>query len=298
MSFSVLTLILIYSMSNFWIFWLSMEISMILFSSLLMEKEKNSIKSILYILFQSIPSSLFLMLNIFVQKQIITSELMILLVFLLLTMKIGIYPFHWWFFNLVENLNWMSFFFFNSIVKLVPTLVFIFLMKSEISKILIFFLLVSMSLSMFSLPLKSLRMILSFSSMIHFSWIILCSILSVSYFQWYILIYFLMFIMLINVLMNFKEVYNLKEFMSSLMTKSNFLIVYILFLLFSFMGIPPLLGFLMKMFVVYGLYMNSYYLLSLLLMLISCLPMIFYWKLSLSMMMKSKNFSKNKFYLN
>nr|QPN54217.1 NADH dehydrogenase subunit 2 [Heterodoxus spiniger] len=297
MSFSLLALILICSMSNFWIFWLSMEISMILFSSLLMEKEKNSIKSILYILFQSIPSSLFLMLNIFFQKQIITNELMIL-VFFLLAMKIGIYPFHWWFFNLVENLNWMSFFFFNSIVKLIPTLVFIFLMKSEMSKILIFFLLVSMSLSMFSLPLKSVRMILSFSSMIHFSWIILCSILSVSYFQWYILVYILMFIMLINMLMNFKEVYNLKEFFSALMMKSNFSIVYILFLLFSFMGIPPLLGFLMKMFVVYGLYMNFYYFLSLMLLLISCLPMIFYWKLSLSMMMKSKNFSKNKFYLN
>nr|QKZ95159.1 NADH dehydrogenase subunit 2 [Habrobracon hebetor] len=275
--FYIISPFFIFFLNNYYSMWIFLELNLILFLTFMILNNKFlGDKSMKYYLINSLSSMIFLFfmnLNMFNMNfyNLIIMNLMILL-------KLGMFPFHLWFIDLLMNLTWNLCFYLSTWQKIMPMIILIYFFNM---KMLLF---ISLLASMFSLMMILnqiyLKKFFGYSSINHMSWMLISLMLN----NKLLMIYYLIYSMISYLIMKIFLKFNFNE-ISSLFMINNFKIKLILFFnMLSLGGIPPTYGFLMK-----WLFMNNLiqynYILILILIFISLIFFFYYIQLIFNFML-------------
>lgn len=238
------TIITISSSSLFGI-WIGLEINLISFIPIIINLENNKKRSesaIKYFLIQAIASAIIIFRSLYFYffNGYIFSNTPNVIITLALCIKLGIAPFHFWFPEVLEGLNWINSLLILTWQKISPLVI---LSLFFYSNVLIILSLISAIVGAISgINQTSIRKILAFSSISHLGWISRIIYFNSSLWLDYFIIY--RFTSLILCLSFW--IYNLNYF-SQLTLMQNLNEKFIIFInLLSLGGLPPLLGFLPK----------------------------------------------------
>nr|ALO76782.1 NADH deshydrogenase subunit 2 [Chrysomelidae sp. SPH01] len=199
-----------------------------------------------------------------------------------LLLKIGMAPFHSWFPEVIEGLNWNTSLILLTWQKLGPMIIltYNFVTINFFAFIIIASTLVS---GILGLNQVSLRKIMAYSSINHMAWMLA----SIMFMKMLWLTYFVVYsIISLNIILLFKyfNIFFLKQLFSSMNSMKIFKLIFILNFL-SLGGLPPFLGFLPKWLIMNNLIENNFFMLSIILIVLSLLPVFFYIRLSFSTLM-------------
>nr|UPX88454.1 NADH dehydrogenase subunit 2 [Glyphotaelius pellucidus] len=278
--------------------WMGMEINLISFIPIMINKNNNfSSESMMsYFLIQSISSANFLFSSLliisFMKWFNLTSFKSMIILFMMnisLLMKLGAAPFHFWFPKTMKGLNWMNCFILSTWQKILPMIT---LSYCFISKLLMLIASISVIIgSIMGLMQTSLQMILTYSSISHIGWMLMSLMLKLN--VW--LIYLMIYSFINYILMSFFKIMNMYTLNQIYSNKNSNLIKYfIMFNLLSLSGLPPLLGFMPKWLVINLMINNNLILITLILVMMSLINMYFYIRITYTYFML--NFFENKFY--
>nr|YP_010719158.1 NADH dehydrogenase subunit 2 [Sirex nitobei]WDR47208.1 NADH dehydrogenase subunit 2 [Sirex nitobei] len=288
--------------SNSWMMlWICFEINLMSFIPLLNNNTKfSSEMSFNYFISQSFGSIIFflasmqLSLNSLIYTSILFYSILnmkmfwLMLISLSMILKLGLFPFHYWYPKVIKNISWMNMFILSTWLKISPLMIMLFFpLINKIWFISIFF---SMIISLMGLNQTSLRLIMCFSSMNHLSWMTMNIILNK--FSW--LIYFIIYtlIMLSSIipfnLFNLNTLTDLFKMMYSYKNMKSL----ILLNFFSLSGLPPFLGFYPKLISIKMLLLNSFYFMSIFMMMCSLISIFFYLQIISSNLFLLSNESK------
>nr|YP_009994013.1 NADH dehydrogenase subunit 2 [Aphis aurantii]QNO35788.1 NADH dehydrogenase subunit 2 [Aphis aurantii] len=277
------------SASNWLSMWMGLELN--LFSIIPILNFKSSIYSIeatmKYFLIQAFAS--ILLLIFLINKNFYFFNNSNILIMMPLLMKLSLMPFHLWLPSMMEGLNWTSCLLMMTWQKISPLIMISYL---NTDKNLIFLItLISMN-SMFGLNQNSMRKILAMSSINNSTWMLFAILLNNKLWMNYFLIYSMLNFLIIKILNNYKINYinQLKFFNLNFFFKLNMMM-----LIFSIMGLPPMIGFLMKWMLIKTLIYNHMYLIMMMLIMLTILNLFFYIKMSYFMLFNFNLF--NKWYL-
>nr|YP_009694371.1 NADH dehydrogenase subunit 2 [Carabus granulatus]QEI26031.1 NADH dehydrogenase subunit 2 [Carabus granulatus] len=232
--------------------WMGLEINLLSFIPLLKKKNDSysTESSIKYFLVQTLASTMFLfsMMLIMTMSNMISdlmniSQFMTMILNSALLLKMGAAPFHFWFPEIIEGMNWINSLILMTWQKIAPMMLLSYTLKS--SNYIIFIIMMSTMIgSIGGLNQTSMRKIMAYSSINHLGWMI-SSFLN-NEMIWMIYFFTYSFISTTFVLMmNMFNIYYLKQ-MYSFMNK-NLLVKFIMLMnMMSLGGLPPFLGFLPK----------------------------------------------------
>nr|ARH53688.1 NADH dehydrogenase subunit 2 [Adrastus rachifer] len=274
--------------------WLGLEINLLSIIPLMhnqtnMTTAESSIK---YFITQAVASTVILMSIILLMKKTsmnsnsyIQSTLMLMMNSSLLT-KMGMAPFHFWFPEVLEGLDWMNCLLLLTWQKIAPMVLLMYNMKFSIFMTLI--ILSSMVISgVMGVNQVSLRKIMAYSSINHMGWMISAMMVMETIWMYYFLIYT---VISINVIMIFKvmKIFFLNQLFqsmnSSMMTKLFFIMNFL-----SLSGIPPFLGFMPKWLTVQILIKNEMIFLPTMMIIMTLVTIYMYMRIALSTLIMNIN---------
>nr|QVM79296.1 NADH dehydrogenase subunit 2 [Teledapalpus zolotichini] len=211
--------------------------------------------------------------------------------------KMGAAPFHSWFPEVMEGLDWFNCLILLTWQKIAPMILLMYSLKMT----LFLFFIISISSILGSIGgfnQISLRKIMAYSSINHIGWMI-ASMMN-SHIIW--LIYFIVYSLIsLNIILIFK--YLNIFFLNQLFNSLNFSKTFKFMLITNFLslgGLPPFLGFYPKWLTINKLILNNFFLLSIILILFTLIALYFYLRISFSSMIlnSSENLilKKNKNY--
>lgn len=198
----------------------------------------------------------------------------------------GAAPFHAWFPEVIEGLNWWNCLIILTWQKITPIILLIY--NYQIITY-FFFIVIFCTLIRGLLGLNQLRIrkILAYSSINHIGWIIA----RIINFQLIWLIYFLIYsIITLNIILilKFLNVFFLKQLFNILNYNKTLKIFFILNFL-SLGGLPPFLGFLPKWLVINNLIQNNFWLIRFLLIIFTLITLFFYIRITFSTLLINTN---------
>nr|YP_009675769.1 NADH dehydrogenase subunit 2 [Aphis citricidus]QDD68884.1 NADH dehydrogenase subunit 2 [Aphis citricidus] len=274
------------SASNWLSMWMGLELN--LFSIIPILNFKSSIYSIeatmKYFLIQAFAS--ILLLIFLINKNFFFMTNNNILITLPLLMKLSLMPFHLWLPSMMEGLNWISCLLMMTWQKISPLIMISYL---NINKDLIFLIsLISLN-SILGLNQNSMRKILAMSSINNSTWMLFAILLNNNLWMNYFLIYSMLNLLIINILNNYNINYinQMKFFNLNFFFKLN-----LMMLIFSIMGLPPMIGFLMKWMLIKNLIINQMYFIMTMLIMLTILNLFFYIKMSYFMLFNFNLFNK------
>nr|YP_010439947.1 NADH dehydrogenase subunit 2 [Pseudoechthistatus hei]UTD44993.1 NADH dehydrogenase subunit 2 [Pseudoechthistatus hei] len=291
--FSMITGTLIAISSYSWLsMWMGLEINLLSILPL-MSNSKNSYpaeSALKYFITQSLASSI-LLLSIILSlnfKESLLENLQfssIILNSALLT-KMGAAPFHAWFPEVMEGLNWNLGLLMLTWQKIAPMVLIFY--NCSLSMFFLIIILASTILSgILGLNQISFRKILAYSSINHISWMLA----SMMHSQIIWMIYFSIYVIItlnITVILKEFQIFYLNQLFNFMNFSKTMKFAFILNF-FSLGGVPPLLGFYPKWLVINNLVENNFYLLSTMLIIFTLITLFFYLRLSfLTLMITSK----------
>nr|YP_010757245.1 NADH dehydrogenase subunit 2 [Ergasilus tumidus]WEU66997.1 NADH dehydrogenase subunit 2 [Ergasilus tumidus] len=263
------------SLTGFYILWVLMEISTLVFIFISASRAKESgVISLKYFVTQSF-ISMVLIIN-FMLLSSNQDSWAYLLYSVLVSWKLGLPPFHSWFLNLITDSSWFTFFLMSTAMKIIP----LFLMTIFLTPMSIFTALVSVAAPALSgVSSLSLKKIMGLSSMFTTGWVIVSMAVNNSGWALIFTIYSMMLVMFC-ILMSAKPEKSLDSSVVTCIADA-----YIVFMvLLSMSGIPPFAGFFIKLYVITGLLDMGLFYLSAILVLISSLSVYMYIKTSFKYM--------------
>nr|QID48482.1 NADH dehydrogenase subunit 2 [Yunnantettix bannaensis] len=293
----MITSTLISTSSNNWLgVWVGLEINLLSFIPLITYNKGQNMNSsgIKYFIVQSIASIVMLtsIITLFMNN-LFNNNFLLSLMAISILMKMGAAPLHFWFPEIMENLEWNNCIIMMTWQKIAPMLA---LSYIEINQGLInsFIIMSAFIGAIMGLNQISLRLLLAYSSINHLGWMMT----ALNFNSSILLIYFLTYSMItILIALSFKsnnlfiinEIYLNKN--HDKINKTNLTMSFL-----SLGGMPPLLGFLPKWLLIEELMNKSQYLMMLLLVISSVITLYFYMKMfmSASLLMSQEN----KWYLN
>nr|YP_010350384.1 NADH dehydrogenase subunit 2 [Ixodes hirsti]UOK09865.1 NADH dehydrogenase subunit 2 [Ixodes hirsti] len=236
-----MSIIMSFSTNSWFSFWVSMEINMMVFIPLMNSKNFLSCNSMIsYFIIQSLASSMFLISSIL--YSIFTTPMFLYIIVLTILIKIASAPFHMWFPQISENISMKSFFLLSTFQKMIPLQI---LANFNNQKIIVFIILSAVIGTLGGFNQTSLRKILAFSSIAHLSWMMTLILIN----QHFWIIYFMLYLTILLKIMIYLKV----NFINSInnihmkkMTEQNKFQFFSSFM--SLAGLPPFMGFFMKMF--------------------------------------------------
>nr|QAY82016.1 NADH dehydrogenase subunit 2 [Omophoita sp. REN-2018] len=187
--------------------------------------------------------------------------------------KLGAAPFHFWFPEVMEGLNWVNSLLLLTWQKLAPMIIIMYNlnMKWFISFIIIISSIVG---GLLGLNQISLRKIMAYSSINHMAWMLS----SMMNFKMIWLIYFIIYsIMSLNIILIFKKlnIFFLKQ-LFLMINYSKPLKILLIMNFFSLGGLPPFIGFFPKWLTIYNLIESNFYMLSFILIIFTLITLFFY----------------------
>nr|AXS65220.1 NADH dehydrogenase subunit 2 [Cerambycidae sp. 8 KM-2017] len=203
-----------------------------------------------------------------------------------LFIKMGAAPFHSWFPEVAEGLNWMNNFILMTWQKLAPMII---LFSNQFFSWFFISVIIFSSLigGIMGLNQVSLRKILAYSSINHIAWMLSSMLYNQTIWLFYFLIYTLISLSIILLFNQFKMYYFPQLFQWGNQNKSLKFSLMVNFL--SLGGLPPFLGFLPKWLVINSLVNNNFYSLSFFLIVLTLIPLFFYLRLIFPSLMINTN---------
>nr|ALO70670.1 NADH deshydrogenase subunit 2 [Lucifotychus sp. 1 EF-2015] len=273
---SLLISTLISISSNSWLgMWLGLEINLLSIIPLMnnISNSYSSEASIKYFITQALSSAIMLMsmilmikLNNMIFIKLIT-PVNLMFNSAILT-KMGAAPFHFWFPEIMEGLNWMNCLLMLTWQKINPMILLSYNFNMNfLSMIIILCMIIS---SFMMMNQTSLRKILTYSSISHMSWMLTSLMMETMWF-YYFLIYSLITIMLIY-MFNYLNLFFLKQ-LFNFSTKNTFTNLTVMMNFMSMGGLPPFLGFFPKWIIIqsminYKMIILTYFMISMNLMIL------------------------------
>nr|ARH53831.1 NADH dehydrogenase subunit 2 [Elateroidea sp. AH-2016] len=274
--------------------WLGLEINLMSIIPL-MQNQKNilsSESSIKYFIVQAIASTLILLsIIILMNKTSISSNLNIQSTFLLLMnssllTKMGMAPFHFWFPEVMEGLDWMNCLLILTWQKLAPMVLLMYNMMFPMFMSII--IITSMIISgIMGVNQISMRKILTYSSINHMGWMISSMIVMETIWMYYFLIYTLITTNIVMIMKTTKTYFLNQLFQSmnsSTMTKMFFILNFL-----SLSGIPPFLGFLPKWLTIQTLIENNMIFLPTIMIITTLITIYMYTRITISTLLMNIN---------
>nr|AFP33353.1 NADH dehydrogenase subunit 2 [Amiota sp. 3 XH-2009] len=285
--------------SNSWLgAWMGLEINLLSFIPLMSDNNLMSTESSLkYFLTQALASTVLLfsiilmMLKYNMNFETNMSYISMIMMSSLL-LKSGAAPFHFWFPNLMEGLNWNNALILMTWQKIAPLMLISYLNIKEILFISIILSVIIGALG--GLNQTSLRKLMAFSSINHLGWMLMALHNSESI--W--LIYFMMYSFLnliLTFMFNIYKSYHLNQLFS--LFYNSKILKFILFMNFlSLGGLPPFLGFLPKWIVIQQLSFNNQLFMLVILTVSTLITLFFYLRICYSAFML--NYYENNWIIN
>nr|AXS66031.1 NADH dehydrogenase subunit 2 [Languriidae sp. KM-2017] len=266
--------------------WIGLEINLLSIIPLM-----SSVKSIYpsesalkYFITQALASVIFLFsiilsLNLFEFIPLNSNPALMMILNSALLTKMGAAPFHFWFPEIMEGLNWINCLIMLTWQKIAPMILLLMNLKLFffLSMIIIFCSTIS---GIQGLNQISLRKILTYSSINHIGWMIA----AMFSFQNIWFVYFITYSLItFNIVIIFKylNIFYLKQLFNSLNYSKLVKIFFILNFL-SLGGLPPFLGFMPKWLTINFLVSKNFMALSLILIVFTLMTLYFYLRLSFS----------------
>uniref|UniRef100_A0AAU6W8H3 NADH-ubiquinone oxidoreductase chain 2 n=1 Tax=Tinodes ventralis TaxID=3144872 RepID=A0AAU6W8H3_9NEOP len=262
--------------NNSWIIsWLLMEINLFSFIPLISNKNSYSSESLMkYFFIQTVYSLMLFMTILMMMNWMNIKNTIIKFMNLMILMKMGSAPMHFWYIQLIESLSWMNLFLISTWQKIIPLILLTYNFNMNILFLSIY--LNSLFSALGGINQISLRKILGYSSINHLSWMLCSIMINENLLNFYFLIYM---ISMMNICLMFFY-YNI-NYMNQMIYFNNLKLnlMYMLIIFLSMGGLPPFLGFLPKWFMINYLIMNNYLMMSLFMIMMSLIVLFFYFML-------------------
>lgn len=292
--------------------WLGLEINLLSIIPLI-HNQKNILSSesaIKYFVVQSIASTIILLsVIILINKSRVTTNVNLQSTFLIiinsrLLTKMGIAPFHFWFPEVIEGLDWINCLLILTWQKIAPIVLLIYNIKfiTFIFTVIIASIIIR---GIMGVNQVSLRKIIAYSSINHIGWIIRTILIIETIWIYYFVIYTVISINIVLILKTF-NIFYLNQLFQSINSRIITKIFFILNFL-SLRGVPPFLGFLPKWLTVQALVQNNIILIPTLIIILTLITIFIYIRITLSRLLINVNeinwnqinsrFRLNKFYL-
>ncbi|YP_009122926.1 NADH dehydrogenase subunit 2 (mitochondrion) [Dermacentor silvarum] len=272
MMWMIMMTILISISSNSWfIYWLSMEMNLMSFIPIMNNyKIKNCNSMIIYFIIQSFSSSLFFISSF--QFNLSNSLIFLMIMNMTILIKLAIIPFHFWIMSISESLNFDALFLILSIQKIIPLFI---LSNFFFNKIIILIMMSTLTSSILALNLKLFKKLLILSSISHQGWMISLIFFKINFWMTYIMIYS---IIIFSIMKSCKKhkIYSMFTIFNNKINyneKMNFIMHFM-----SLGGMPPFLGFFMKMMTIFILMKFSTFIIMILIT-SSLINLFFYFKI-------------------
>nr|YP_003204811.1 NADH dehydrogenase subunit 2 [Monoplex parthenopeus]ACF04892.1 NADH dehydrogenase subunit 2 [Monoplex parthenopeus] len=293
--------------------WAGLEINLIGFLPLLVYQKKSmeSESAVKYFVVQAIGSSFLIFGSLLVYSisftwesfndSYMTSMVGFIMMISGLSIKLGLFPFHFWLPSVMAGLSWITCLLLATWQKLAPMFLMASLLESSNSYWLITLLCFMSAGSALvggigGMNQTQIRALLAYSSIAHLGWILFALVHGEWVMKTYLMIYIMVSLCVFTSLWFsdssvIKNLDNLKD--------SSFIQMSIMLMLLSLGGLPPLLGFISKLMVVLSS-MNSPYMAFLFVLILGSLMSLFYYlnlffSINLS---SSKKHSLIGFYMN
>nr|YP_009733521.1 NADH dehydrogenase subunit 2 [Krisna rufimarginata]QHV34359.1 NADH dehydrogenase subunit 2 [Krisna rufimarginata] len=271
-----------FSSMSWMMMWIGMEISLISFVPLISIKSiLNSEFSMKYFIIQSV-SSMIIMLSL--MMMMMKMHYFDSMLTCSLIMKMGGAPFHNWIVSTIDGLSHESMFILLTIMKLSPLL-----MISYMNMNLILFTILSLLTgSINGINQSSMKKLLTFSSIYNLG-LILYSLTMNNIWIQIMMMYSFMLISILMIMMKYKI-----NFLNQIMftENNNFKKLMLFFCLMSLGGMPPFLGFQVKMMLFELMMLNMNILLTLVMILTSMITLYYYMNLTISFLMFNSTIMK------
>nr|YP_010127368.1 NADH dehydrogenase subunit 2 [Apomecyna saltator]QPO99864.1 NADH dehydrogenase subunit 2 [Apomecyna saltator] len=265
--------------------WMGLEINLLSIIPLLKDSKNlyPSEAALKYFITQALASSI-LLFSIVLSLNL--SEFMdypknfiILMMNSALMTKLGAAPFHSWFPEVMEGLNWNNATIMLTWQKIAPMVLVMY--NCQLTYFMLAIIIFSTILSgTLGLNQISLRKILTYSSINHIGWMLASMLNSQTIWMIYFLIYTLITLNLI-VIFHYFKIYFLNQFF---FVSNNLKMIKFFFIcnFLSLGGLPPFLGFFPKWMVINNLISNNFYLMSTLLIVFTLISLYFYLRVTFS----------------
>lgn len=291
----------IISISSYsWIgIWIGLEINLLSIIPLI-ERTKNIIASeaaLKYFITQAVASTLLIFSIIIISLKLIYTINLTLYFRLIfntsLLTKIGAAPFHFWFPEVIEGLNWSNSLIILTWQKIAPIVLLTYNNQNilYLALVIIFRIIIR---GLIGINQTRLRKIMAYSSINHIGWIIGSIIVIETIWIYYFVIYR---IITANIVLIFK---NLNIFhVNQLYISINQNIIIKFFFVTNFLslgGLPPFLGFIPKWLTVQTLAQRNLHTISIIIILITLITLYFYMQVTFSTILLSK--TEIKYYTN
>nr|YP_010586589.1 NADH dehydrogenase subunit 2 [Stenopsyche navasi]UZZ44403.1 NADH dehydrogenase subunit 2 [Stenopsyche navasi] len=262
--------------SNSWMsIWMGLEFNLMSMIPLLSKFNLlNSESTMKYFIVQTISSAMLFMtiMMMFYFKNIINPLMMAMN--LVIMMKLGAAPLHFWYIQIIEGMSWMNIFILSTWQKIAPMILISYNFYNQILIVIILLSAIMASISIINQV--SIRKLMGYSSINHLSWMLTCILINETLWNYYFLVYTLLSanIMMLFNYMNLSllnQTYMFKNFwLNTLNLMINFL---------SLGGMPPFIGFMPKWFLINNLMENKQFLLSITLFMLSLINLYMYIKM-------------------
>nr|YP_010586524.1 NADH dehydrogenase subunit 2 [Psychomyia kalais]UZZ44338.1 NADH dehydrogenase subunit 2 [Psychomyia kalais] len=255
---------------NSWIMsWMMMEINLFSFIPLIYSKNNLESESMMkYFFIQIICSIMLFMLIIMMWNWMNYKNNIFMLMNMCMLMKLGSAPFHFWYIQIIESMNWFIFFFISTWQKIMPMIM---LSYNFNLNLIIFSVYLNSIISMLgSINQTSIVKLLGYSSINQISWMMSSMMTNNNMFNFYMLNYLFM---MMNICMMFFlfNIYNLNQ-----MFNLNHSLIIMMMIFFSLGGLPPFMGFLMKWFTINFILYNNFFFMNIFMMMSSLIILYVY----------------------
>nr|YP_009041218.1 NADH dehydrogenase subunit 2 [Gramastacus lacus]CDQ51981.1 NADH dehydrogenase subunit 2 [Gramastacus lacus] len=272
--------ILSISSSSWLLAWIGLELNLMSFIPLISSKTNliSSEAALKYFLIQALGSAIIVFSSTMLT---IYSSFSLLAISFALLLKMGACPFHFWFPQVMEGMNWLHATLLMTVQKLAPMFLISYLTFNMFCWVAI------AAAACFSaiigaiggLNQTSLRKILAFSSINHMSWMLFSMLINETSWIIYFVLYALITTSITMLFFSLQAYYfsNLINAQCSTLSKTISMMA-----LFSLGGLPPFSGFIPKWIVVQEMIYCSYFHAMILLLFSSLITLYFYIRLSIS----------------
>nr|YP_009479855.1 NADH dehydrogenase subunit 2 [Aglaomorpha histrio]AVX48079.1 NADH dehydrogenase subunit 2 [Aglaomorpha histrio] len=272
--------------SNSWFgCWIGLEINLLSFIPLISNSNNllSTEASLKYFLTQSIASINFLfslLLKMILLKNFEMNFFLMIMINSSMLMKMGSAPFHFWFPNITEGLNWLNNFILMTWQKITPMIILSYYFnKNFIISIIIINVIIG---ALGGLNQTSLRKLMAFSSINNLGWMLFSIMIAENLWLFYLMTYSFM----ISIMCFFFHILNMfyinQLFLNNLtpLIKINLLINFL-----SLGGLPPFIGFFPKWIIINFLIINQMYFLTFIMIMMSLIVLFFYIRIIYSIFM-------------
>nr|APX40083.1 NADH dehydrogenase subunit 2 [Chaetocnema obesa] len=199
--------------------------------------------------------------------------------------KLGAAPFHTWFPEVSEGLNWLNNFILMTWQKIAPSI----LLMYNINTLFFTYIIIISSLigGIYGLNQMSLRKILAYSSINHIGWMLASMFFFKSIWINYFLIYSIINLNIMMIFYYFNIFYINQLF--NLLNSNKLVKLIFMFNFFSLGGLPPFLGFYPKWLTLNLMINGHFYFISLILVITTLITLFFYIRLTFSSLTLSFN---------